>query len=298
MLGRTEMTAPGIPREQHVLLGIGFMMLAATILPVMNGIVQWLNLRYAPEQVIWARITGHLMIMLVLMLPRSGLRVLATKRLGLQIGRSICQVVSTGFYFTALISLSLAKAAAVGFVAPFIVALLAWPLLGERVQMRRMLAIGVAFAGVLVVIRPGGESFQPASLLILGSAALNAVYQVLTRMVAPYDRVETSVLWSALLGGVVLTLLTPLFWTTPRGLLDALAFLSLGALGAAGHYCIARAFGLGPAAVIAPFHYWQIFSATVMGVLLTGLWPEVTTWAGAAIIVGAGIFLAIQEGRR
>jgi drug/metabolite transporter (DMT)-like permease len=292
------MTPPGVPREQHILLGIGFMILAATILPVMNGFVQWLNLRYPPEQVIWARITGQLLIMLALMLPRSGLRVLATKRPGLQFGRSLCQLVSTSFYFVALVTLPLAKAAAVGFVAPFVVALLAWPMLGERLRAARMLAVAVAFIGVLVVIRPGSESFQPASLLILGSAVTNALYQVLTRMVAPHDRPETSVLWSALLGGVVLTLLVPWFWTAPRSLLDGAAFLAVGALGAAGHYCVARAFGLGPAAVIAPFHYWQIFAAVGMGVLMTGLWPEATTWAGAAIIIAAGVFLAIHEGRR
>jgi drug/metabolite transporter (DMT)-like permease len=116
--------------------------------------------------------------------------------------------------------------------------------------------------------------------------------------VAPHDRPETSVLWSALLGGVVLTLAVPWFWTTPATLPDLAAFVAVGAIGAAGHYCVARAFGLGPAAVIAPFHYWQIVSATIMGVLLTGLWPEAATWLGAGIIISAGVFLAINEGRR
>ncbi|WP_137177869.1 DMT family transporter [Roseomonas sp. AR75] len=285
-------------REQNVLLGIGFMMLAATILPVMNGFVQWLNLRYPPEQVVWARITGHLVIMLAIMLPRSGLRVLATNRPALQFGRSLCQLSSTSFYFVGLVTLPLAKAAAVGFLAPFIVTLLAWPMLGERLRAARLAAVVLGFIGVLVVIQPGSDSFQVASLLILGSAVTNALYQVLTRKVAPHDRPETSVLWSALVGGVVLTLAVPWFWTTPATLLDLAAFIAVGAIGAAGHYCVARAFGLGPAAVIAPFHYWQIVSATIMGVLLTGLWPEGATWLGAAIIVGAGVFLAINEGRR
>ena len=150
MLGRIAMTPPGTPREQRILLGIGFMMLAASILPVMNGIVQWLNLRYPPEQVIWARITGHLLIMLVLMLPRAGLRVVATNRPALQFGRSLCQLSSTSLYFVGLVTLPLAKAAAVGFLAPFVVALLAWPLLGEPLGVAGLVGVALVSAGMIL----------------------------------------------------------------------------------------------------------------------------------------------------
>jgi drug/metabolite transporter (DMT)-like permease len=300
MLGALPMTpsAPAPPREPRILIGIGFMLLAATILPAMNGFVQYLTHRYSSEQVVWARITGQLVIMLLLMLPRHGIRVLTTRRPGLQIGRSMCQFVSTSLYFAAIAVLPLAKAAAIGFIGPFLVALMAAAILGERLKLSRMLAIMAAFAGVLVVMRPGGESFHPASLLILAGACANALYQVLTRMVAPHDRAETSVLWSALVGGVVLTLATPLFWITPESLLDTLAFMALGTMGAAGHYCMARAFGYGPAAVIAPFMYWQIVTAIATGMAVGDGWPEAATWAGSAIVIAAGIYLAITEGRR
>jgi drug/metabolite transporter (DMT)-like permease len=286
------------PRETRILLGIGFMVLAASIFPVMNGLVQWLSPRYPSEQIIWARITGQFALMLLLMLPRAGLRVLATRQPLLQGARSLCQLTSTSFYFIAVASVPLAKAAAIGFLAPFIVALLAWPLLGERPKLRRMVAVAAAFLGVLVVIRPGGETFQPASLLILASASAYAMYQVLTRKVAAQDSAETSTLWSALLGAVVLTVLAPFFWTAPASVADGIAFLALGALATAGHYSVARALSYGPAAVISPFQYWQIVGSVLMGAALTGLWPDGGTWLGAAIVVSAGVFLAIVEGRR
>lgn len=286
------------PREPRLLVGIGFMMLAASILPVMNGTVQWLSPRYPSEQIIWARITGQFLIMLVLMLPAAGLRVFATRRPWHQTGRSLCQFASTMLYFTAIATVPLAKATAIGFLAPFIVALIAWPMLGERPRLRRLLAVVAAFIGVLVVIRPGGDSFQPATLLILGSASAYALYQVLTRMVAGQDKAETSVLWSALIGAVVLTLALPFFWVTPRSLGDALGFVAVGLLGAAAHYCVARAFGYGPATVISPFQYWQILGAVAAGIVVQGVWPDGGTWLGAAIIVGAGVFLAVSEGRR
>jgi len=128
-------------REPRLLLGIGFMMLAASILPIMNGTAQWLSPRYPSEQIIWARITGQFVLMLVIMLPAAGMRVLATRRPWHQAGRSLCQLTSTMCYFTALATVPLAKATAIGFLAPFIVAILAWPLLGERPRLRRVLAV-------------------------------------------------------------------------------------------------------------------------------------------------------------
>jgi drug/metabolite transporter (DMT)-like permease len=286
------------PREQRILLGIGLMLLASSLFPVMNGLVQWLSQRYPSEQIIWARITGQLVIMAAIMLPAAGLRIFATRRPGLQVARSLCQASSTAFYFFAIATLPLAKATALGFLTPFVVALLAWPLLGEKPEARRMLAVAVAFLGVLVVVQPGVAAFEPATLLILGNIMAFALYQVLTRKVSPYDATDTSVLWSALVGAVVTTLIVPFHWVTPETLVDAGAFLVLGAIGALGHYCVARALGLGPAAVISPFQYWQIVGATIAGFLVTGLWPSGSTWAGAAIVVAAGVFLAVVEGRR
>lgn len=286
------------PRETRILAGIGFMLIAASLLPVMNGLVQLLSRSYPLEQIVWARITGQLLVMLAVMAPAAGLRVFATRRPRLQTARALCQLASTSIYFVAVSFVPLAKATAISFLAPFMTALIAWPLLGERPELRRVLAVAIAFAGVVVVIRPGGETFQPASLLILGSAAAYALYQVLTRKVAPFDRAETSALWSALPGGVLTTLALPLFWTTPQGFGDAVAFLALGPLGAAAHYCIARALACGPAAVIAPFQYWQIVGSVLMGVAIGGLWPDGGTWIGAAIIVSAGVFLAVSEARR
>lgn len=293
----TTMTA-STPREPRILLGIAFMILAASLFPVMNGLVQWLSPRYPSGQIVWARITGHLLAMMAVMLPAAGMRVFATRRLGLQMARSACQLTSTGFYFTAVATVPLAKATAISFVTPFLVALLAWPLLGERPRLDRLAAVAIAFLGVVVVIRPGGEAFQPASLLLLCAACAYGLYQVLTRKVGSVDRADTSALYSALLGAVVLTAAVPFFWVTPQGPADVLAFLSLGALGAGGHYCLARAMSYGPASVISPFQYWQIVGAVVMGFAVTGLWPDAATWAGATIIVAAGVWLALREGRR
>ncbi len=281
-----------------MLLGIGFMMLAASVLPVMNGLVQLLSARYPSEQVIWARTAGHLLIVLAVLLPRHGPGIIATRRPWVQAARSLLLAASTSLFFLAVKHVPLAKASAVSFSAPFIVVLLAWPMLGERPRLVRVLAVLTGFLGVLVVMRPGGETFHPASLLILGSATCYGVYQILTRRVAGEDRPETSVIWSALLGSVLFTLLLPAFWVAPAGLADAALLACLGALGATGHYCVARAMMYAPASVVSPFQYWQILGAVLMGWAVAGSWPDGWTWLGAGIIVGAGIFMAAMENRR
>jgi drug/metabolite transporter (DMT)-like permease len=279
-------------------LGIFFMCAATTCFPVMNGIVQVLSRTYPSEQVIWARTAGHLLIVLLVVVPRYGLGVLTTRRPMAQVSRSLLLLGSTTLFFFAVKDVPLAKAASISFMAPFFVTLLALPMLGERIDARRLATVVVGFLGVLVVIRPGSEVFQPAALLIVGSAFCYAVYQVFTRKVAGIDRPETSVMYSALVGTIVMSFVVPFAWRTPDNLVDVLLMLSLGLLGAGGHWCVAKAMTYGQASVISPFQYWQMIGSVLVGYAVSGMFPDATTWVGAGIIVACGITLAVVESRR
>jgi drug/metabolite transporter (DMT)-like permease len=177
------------------------------------------------------------------------------------------------------------------------VALIAWPMLGERMTKSRLLAVIAAFLGVLVVIRPGTDVFHWASLLILGSSACYALYQVVTRRVAGLDRPETSAVYSALVGTLVMSMLVPLVWAPIRSWSDATLLFSLGILGGLGHYFVARAMTCGPANIMAPFGYWQMVGSVIVGYLVSGLWPDISTWIGAAVIIAAGLYIAWRETR-
>jgi drug/metabolite transporter (DMT)-like permease len=280
-----------------VLLGVLLMCTASTLFPVMNGLVQVLSRSYPSEQLIWARTAGHLLIVLALLLPRYGLAVVRTRRPGAQVVRSCMLLTSTTLFFFGVKGIPLAKAACISLMAPFFVTLLAWPMLGERIRPFRLAAVLVGFVGVLVVIRPGSEVFQPASLLIVGSALCYALYQVYTRGVAGQDRPETSVLYSALVGTVVMSAVVPFAWRTPTGVVDALLMGALGLLGAAGHYCVARAMTYAQANTLSPFQYWQIIGSVAVGYVVSGLLPDAQTWMGAAIIVAAGLAIALTAAR-
>lgn len=279
-------------------LGIFFMCVATTLFPVMNGMVQVLSRSYSSEQIIWARTAGHLLIVLLLLMPHHGFSIFVTRQPVAQISRSLLLLASTTLFFFAVKDVPLAKAASISFMAPFFVTLLAWPMLGERINALRLGCVIAGFVGVLVVIRPGSEVFQPASLLIVGSAFCYGVYQVFTRKVAGFDRPETSVIYSALVGTLVMSCVVPFAWTTPTNMLDILLHLALGALGAGGHWCVAKAMTYGQANVISPFQYWQMIPSVIVGYVVSGLFPDAFTWVGASVIIAAGITIAVAESRR
>jgi drug/metabolite transporter (DMT)-like permease len=263
---------------------------------LMNAVVKVLTPHVPTVELIWARTLGHLIVVIALFAPgHGGWRLLVTRRPAIQVTRSMLLLVSTSFFFTALGHVPLADATAVSFTSPFLVAALAVPVLGERVGIAQWLSIAVGFAGALIVIRPTGEETSPYALLVLGSAACYALYQVLTRRVAGVDPPETSVTYSALAGTLVLSAVVPFVWRTPPRLAHWLMLAGLGLLGALGHYCVARALLWAPASIVSPFHYVQLVWAAALGYIVFGHVPSGWTWLGAAIIVCSGLSIFLHE---
>ncbi|MBD0274634.1 MAG: DMT family transporter [Acetobacteraceae bacterium] len=282
---------------QNTLLGILFICLSGLLFPMMNGAAKILGADYASLQVSWARAFGHVVFMLAAFLPRHGLALLRTRRPGLQIARSATLFCSNLCFFYAVTFIPIAKAAAISMTAPLIVALLAWPMLGERTTVFRVAALGVGFLGVLTVIRPGTAVFHWASLFVLASATCYGLYQILTRTIAAADPPETSTVYSSAVGAFAILLVLPFVWETPRSLFDAALFCSLGVLGALGHYCVAQALSLAPASVVSPFQYFQLLGSVAVGWVVFGDLPDALTWAGAAVIVLSGLFIGWSQTR-
>jgi drug/metabolite transporter (DMT)-like permease len=290
-------TTVALAAPNRTLLGILSMLAASSMFPVMNGLVQVLSERYTTEQIVWARAASHMVFIAALFVPPMGLVVLRTATPKWQVIRSMVHLMSMLFFFTGVKYLPLAKAASISFTAPFFVAMLAWPILGERITPQRLMAIVVAFVGVLIIIRPGTDVFQWASLYMLGSAVCYGLYQILTRRVAGHDSAETSAVYSALVGTVVMSIVVPFVWMPIASWTDAALLFSLGIIGGLGHYFVARAMVYAQASIIAPFGYWQLVGSVIVGYLISGYLPDAFTWIGAAIIVCAGCYIAWNETR-
>ena len=284
--------------DRRVLLGIGFICLAGLAFPVMGGFAKILGADYSTLQVSWARAFGHVVFMLAAFLPRFGLAMLRTRRPGVQFIRSCALFTSNLCFFYAITFIPIAEAASISLAAPLIVALLAWPMLGEPTTRGRVVALAVGFAGVLIVIRPGTAVFQWASVFVLASATSYGLYQILTRRIAGIDSPETSAIYSSFVGAFGMLLVMPFVWRTPASLADLALFCGTGALGAFGHYCIARALAYAPANVVSPFQYFQLLGSVAVGWLLFNDLPDAGTWLGAAIIVGAGLHIGWSQTRK
>ena len=164
--------------------------------------------------------------------------------------------------------------------------------------MTRWIAALVGFAGVLVLLRPGSAVFHPATLLLMGTALCNALYQILTRKLAD-ENSHTTLFYSALVGMIGLSLLLPFGdAVTAPSAREAALLLLLGLLAGFAHWFIIRAFTLAPASLLTPFTYLQMLWATAFGYLVFGQLPDGWSAVGMAVIVASGLLLAWTERRR
>lgn len=305
--GAEAIPASGMPSHQAaVLRGILLMCAGVSLFPFMNAAVKLLGARYPANEIVWARFTGHLIVMLLVFLPQYGSRLLATRRPAVQIGRGMLMLIGNALFVIAIVQVPLATASAIGFTAPLIVTALAGPLLHEHVGIRRWSAVLIGFAGALVVIRPsgglgggfpGGVFNNPMLLLLLLGSAMNALYLIATRWIAHYDDPATSIVFSALTGSLIMTLVLPFSFVWPRDAFDLAMLCGIGVIGAVGHYLVICAFRHGPAAVIAPLGYVELVGTATLGYLIFDNFPDLWIWVGAAIIIASGLYIALRERR-
>ena len=276
------------------LRGILLVVLATFLFAGHDALSKYLGGLYPVIMVVWARYLVHTLLMAGIFLPRAGLRVLRSRRPGLQVLRAL-SLLSTSLLFTAgLQFIPLAEATAVNFLAPLLVTALSVPLLGERVSLVQWLAVVMGFIGVLVIVHPGGELFTPAILFPLGSALGFCFYQLLTRKLAAHDSPTTSNFFAGLCNTLVMSALVPFFWQLPNWE-GWLLLLALGAAGMTAHLLLTQAFRQAPPALLAPFGYCQIVFAGLLGFLVFSHTPEASTLAGIAIICLSGLGAAWMQ---
>jgi len=279
------------------LRGILLVVLATFLFASHDALSKYLAGFYPILWVVWARYLVHTLLMMVIFLPQSGLRVLRTKRPGLQVMRALCLLGTSLLFTTALQYIPLAEATAVNFLAPLLVTALSLPLLGEKVTRGQWVAVLVSFVGVMVIIHPGGELFKPAVLLPFGSALCFCFYQLLTRKLSGIDSPTTSNFFTGLLNTLVMSAVVPMFWQTPS-LIHGLMAVALGTFGMTAHLFLTQAFRHAPPAMLAPFSYCQIVFAGILGLVLFGHSPDIAGLVGIALICLSGLGAAwLQRSR-
>jgi drug/metabolite transporter (DMT)-like permease len=292
--GQTPMGNPaGASYGRGILLCVATMLVFAS----QDGLTKHLTTVIAVPQILLVRYLFFVALALWLTRRSGVVPALRSKRPWLQILRSLVLVTEIAIFAMAVRFLPLADTHAVVASTPLIVTVLSVPMLGETVGLRRWIAVGAGFAGMLIILRPGYTVFQPASSLALIAAVMFAVYIVLTRMVSRYDGSETTVLYTALAGAAVMIVIGPFYWTPPDAATWML-LLAIACTGAGGHFLFIKALEAAPASVLQPFNYTVLVWATVIGYLFFDDLPDEATVLGALVIVASGLYTFYRERKR
>lgn len=266
---------------------------AVVLFSVSDAMAKVLRVSLPAAEVAWLRYMTFAAFAAVLA-ARNGLPALRSRRPGLQVLRGVTLVGSAAFFIAGLGRLPLAEAAAISFISPAFITALSIPFLGEVVGIRRWAAVLAGLLGVLIVIRPGGGALQAAALFPLASAACWAVTIIVTRRMGTLDRSETTLLWSAWTGLLLLTALVPFGFIVPSAGQVALG-VGIGLAASTGQYVLILAYRRAAASLLAPFSYVQLLSSTLLGALVFGAVPDGMTLLGASVIIASGLYTIHRE---
>ncbi|MYZ50420.1 DMT family transporter [Propylenella binzhouense] len=279
--------------------GMAMMIAAMLMAPGLDTIAKLLMERLSPAEAGMGRFLAQTLVLLPIVIVSgrmsrpSGLHALAGGFLGMAL---LC--LNTG-----LRGMPVANALAIFFVEPLALTLLGAFVLGERVGVRRLSAIGVGLVGVLIVLRPNIAAYGLSAAWPLVAAVLFACYMLTSRILARRGERLVLQFWTGAFATIILAgalafgvaagpapglLLVPTLY-------EFALFAGAGVLASITHGLIVAALGRIEAGLVAPFQYLEIFSATLLGWLVFSDFPDPVTWTGTAVIVGAGIYVFHRE---
>lgn len=241
------------------------------------------------------RATVQFVALLPLILWRP-VAVLRTRRLGLFVVRAGSSALVMPIYYTAFAILPFAVVTTVTFSQALFLVILAAFIGQEQVGPRRWIATGVGFLGVLVIMRPGQEAFEPGVLLALLGAVISAYLMLLTRRLGRTESGLTIMTYVCLLSGLMLALPAWWVWQEPTAMQWQL-LITLGLVGTVGQFMFVHAFKRAEASALAPIDYIRLIFAVIAGYWLYDELPDLWTWAGAAIIIVSALTVTRLEQR-
>jgi drug/metabolite transporter (DMT)-like permease len=244
---------------------------------------------------VWARYAGQSLLVLVLVAPRLG-SVIRSQYPKLQLIRSLLLMIGTVCFFTGLTHIGLAEATALIDINPVLITLGAALFLKEHLGPRRIFGITAALIGALIVLRPGLGVFSPFALFPLVAAVCYSGYSLMTRYVGRSEDPWTSLLYTAVIGGICFTVAVPFFWVPPSPQAIVL-MLVLAFFGTLSQLLLIRALTIGEAAMLAPFAYVGLIFAAFWGILVFNEYPDFWTIIGALVITVSGIYVWHRETR-
>jgi drug/metabolite transporter (DMT)-like permease len=286
-----KISAPADDRSAR-LAGIGLMLIAVFMFSFGDALGKFMVATYSVGQLLWLRACAALIVLLPIAWRRRA-EFARLERPWLQLLRVTLSTLEVAAFFLATVYLPLADVITYYLACPIFVTALSAIVLRERVGWRRWSAVVVGFCGVLIALHPSSQTVSWPALIALGGSTSFALLMLITRSLrATPDIVLAS---SQFCGTFLLgALLSPFGWVTP-GLGSLGLFATAGCISVAALLCVNRSLKLAPASAVVPYQYSMIVWATIFGIVVFGDVPSLATIVGAAIIIGAGLYIFLRE---
>ncbi|MBV8394421.1 MAG: DMT family transporter, partial [Alphaproteobacteria bacterium] len=260
----------------------------------MDAMVKGLGGTYSSFQILLFRSTVAMIPIAIIVWRAGDFRIVRSNRPWLQVARVLAGLGSTVGFFYAFPRMPFVDAYAISYAAPFFMVGLSVPLLGEQVGWRRWTAVGVGFAGVLLMLDPWGISFHAMSLIVLGATFCYSLSTILVRLTSRYDQDAATLFWFSLVSSVVALAGAVPDWIWPPPI-DWFWLILLGLLGGCAQVLVTRAWRLTPAAILAPFDYISIILAMIYGYFWFHEQVSWTIWLGLPLVIGSGLYILHRE---
>jgi len=273
--------------------GIITLVIATFFLALMDGMSRYMAELYDVLNINMFRfwIIGSFVI-LVSLRGRGVLKsILNTKQPIAQISRGLLFISSLLMAIYSYTQVGLIVTHALMAVFPLLTVLLSGLFLEEKITRIKIVAVGVGFVGVIIIINPINLEFSLVSVLPLISAVTFAIYAVLTRKVASTDNTETSFFWVSLVSAMAITIPSPLFYK-PIMFSDLYFLILLCMFSLVGHFLLTNAYRHAEASVLQPFSYFHLFFASIVGIIFFQDPLTISTVAGSGLIVFGGILIS------
>ena len=283
-------------KKQNLFRGILFFMTSILIISAVDTICKIFTKELHAIQIVWGYFIG-INLTLWAFFFFKGIKfskLSMTERPILQILRPAFLVCSISSLFVGLTYLPLAEATAIGFVAPLFITILSVPILKESIGIHRWSAILIGLAGVIIIIRPGGEFWQFASIMPLLGAIFFALFQIFTRLLSRTEKTFTTLFYTGIGGLGWSSLIVPFVWVAPSQI-HMVVFLTTGIFGALAHLCMIKAFDYAEASLLAPYNYTKLLWVSIFGYWVFEDIPSIEMWIGSGVIVTAGLYVFYRE---
>lgn len=280
----------------HPTRGVLLVTLGVFIFACMDCTTKYLVSTYEVPMVVAIRYIVNCLLMVLLLAPSQGRKLVQTQRTGLVLARALCLAATSLVLGIAIQRMPLAEMTSIVFLSPIMVMLLSGPILGERVGLAGWTAAFLGFIGILLIARPGAGLDPLGTALALVGVLLTACYQLLSRFLARTDHPVPMLFYTAMVGSLIFGAYLPWSWGGPTPTaLQALLFFCVGAMGGLGHYLFTVAHRHAPTSVLAPIMYMQLVWAGLLGWGFFGHVPENLTILGMGIVAVSGIAVALKS---